>query len=59
MTWFSNDNYYIQTLTNRYRPNTYAEMHRSHFELAKRILASFDMVLITEWMGWYVSHLGC
>ena len=44
------DNYYIKTLTNRYRENLNAPVTRQDFELAKRILASFDLIVITEWM---------
>lgn len=50
--WYSVDNYYVQTLTNRYRHNTYAEVGKHDYELARRVLASFDVVMITEWMGW-------
>ncbi|GAB5030305.1 Hypothetical protein NocV09_00204370 [Nannochloropsis oceanica] len=59
--WYSVDSYYIQTLTNRYRKNTRNNIGRRDFELAKRVLASFDLVSITEWMDWknqtsYIQH---
>lgn len=59
--WHCVDSYYIQTLTNRYRRSTYNEVGRHDFELAKRVLASIDVVAITEWMGWtnqttYIQH---
>jgi len=59
--WNCVNSYYIQTLTNRYRRSTYNDVGRQDFELAKRVLASFDVILITEWMGWtnqtaYVQH---
>lgn len=59
--WHCVDSYYIQTLTNRYRRSTYNAVGRRDFELAKRVLASFDVVSITEWMGWtnqttYIQH---
>ena len=59
--WYSVDSYYIQTLTNRYRKNTRGNVGRRDFELAKRVLASFDVVSITEWMDWknqttYIQH---
>lgn len=39
---------YIQ----RYRPNPVAAITEREFHLAKRILSSFDLVLITEHMAW-------
>jgi hypothetical protein len=45
--WSSVDNYYTRTLTNRYRAEVDKPIELKDFELAKRILASFDLVLIT------------
>lgn len=36
---------------NRYRKNPHAPVSRKDFDLAKRLLASMDAVVITEWMG--------
>jgi len=49
--WTSVDNYYITTLTGRYR-QPLAPVTEEDYELAKDILSSFDAVMITEWMGW-------
>lgn len=38
--------------TQRYRPNPVAAITEREFQLAKRILSSFDLVLITEHMKW-------
>lgn len=38
--------------TQRYRPNPVAAITEREFHLAKRILSSFDLVLITEHMSW-------
>lgn len=47
--WLSVENYYIKTLTNRYR-DTVKPIGRKDFEMAKKILMSFDVVIIMEWM---------
>lgn len=49
--WVSVDNYYIRTLTSRYR-DPLAPITRKDFELAKRVLSAFDAIVITEWMRW-------
>jgi hypothetical protein len=48
--WLSVENYYIKTLTNRYRDATYP-VTEADYELAWRILSSFDAIVITEWMA--------
>lgn len=48
--WEGVDNYYVKTLTNRYRPNTTAPVDEEDLTLAKRILDNIDVLLITEWM---------
>lgn len=48
--WVDVDNYYIKTLTNRHR-DVSKPIDANDLQLAKRILASFDLVVITEWMN--------
>ncbi|GAB5032476.1 Hypothetical protein NocV09_00901680 [Nannochloropsis oceanica] len=48
--WEGVDNFYVKTLTNRYRPNTTAPVDEEDLALAKRILDNIDVLLITEWM---------
>jgi len=48
--WEGVDNFYVKTLTNRYRPNTTAPVDEEDLTLAKRILDNIDVLLITEWM---------
>lgn len=38
--------------TQRYRPNPVAAITEREFQLAKRVLASFDLVMITEHLKW-------
>ena len=50
--WVHPDNYYVRTLVDRYRGDRTADfITEDDLHLAKRILASFDMILITEWMN--------
>ncbi len=48
--WEGVNNFYVKTLTNRYRPNTAAPVDREDLTLAKRILDNIDVILITDWM---------
>lgn len=54
--WEGVDNFYVKTLTNRYRPNTAAPVDEEDLALAKRVLDNMDVLLITEWMD--ASNMG-
>lgn len=47
--WMDVDNYFLKTLTNRYRDVT-QPLNAQDLELGKAILDSFDILLIVEWM---------
>ena len=49
--WISNENYYVRTLVDRHRPDAHKPIQDEDLILAKRILKSFDLVIITEWFS--------
>jgi hypothetical protein len=49
--WISNENYYTRTLVDYYRRDPRQRVTREDLELAKRVLSSFDSIVIMEWMG--------
>ena len=49
--WISNENYYTRSLVDRHRQNANKPIQGEDLILAKQILKSFDLVIITEWFS--------